>query len=393
MTLTERGWAFSGIAVALVFLWVVLGEIEFLAGGALVTAGLVFSVLVTRFGHPEVAVTRHLSPTLVHEGDEAAVDSKVANRGRYALLNAEFTDDVGQLGSAVFQIGRLASKATADAAYRIVCRPRGVYQVGPATIRVTDPLGFAFTEQVLDSTDRLIVYPAVEELNGFPITRGRDPAMQASRPEFSQNGGEDFFTLREYERGDDLRFVHWPSSARTDTLMIKQLETPWQSRALVLFDLRKHAYESSEHFEKAVRGAASVVRHLARSGFDADMWAGGAQTLGVDHYTTVMERLAMVDVEPELDLRAVASRMRQTGRGGALVLVTGIADHELLEVHRLLSRDYRSTIVMAATDTSPTALHSLQRAGALTMTVSPEESWAQAWATITSRQWLGTSAG
>ena len=124
MTLTERGWAFSGIAVALVFLWVVLGEIEFLAGGALVTAGLVFSVLVTRFGHPEVAVTRHLSPTLVHEGDEAAVDSKVANRGRYALLNAEFTDDVGQLGSAVFQIGRLASRATADAAYRIVCRPR-----------------------------------------------------------------------------------------------------------------------------------------------------------------------------------------------------------------------------------------------------------------------------
>ena len=101
----------------------------------------------------------------------------------------------------------------------------------------------------------------------------------------------------------------------------------------------------------------------------------------------------MVDVEPTLDLRAVASRMRQTGRGGALVLVTGIADHELLEVHRLLSRDYRTTIVLGATDTSPTAVHALQRAGALTISVSPDESWAQAWTSLTSRQWLGTSAG
>lgn len=391
--LTERGWAFSGIAIALVILWIVLGEIEFLAGGALIASGLGFSLLQSRFGLPEVGVTRHLYPTLVHEGDEAAVESKVSNRGRRSLVNAEFTDDVGELGSAVFQIGRLASRTTADAGYRIVCRPRGVYQVGPATIRVTDPLGFAFNERTLDSTDRLIVYPEVEELNGFPLTRGKDPAMQASRPEFSQNGGEDFFTLREYEQGEDLRFVHWPSSARKDTLMIKQMETPWQSRALVLFDLRKRAYESSDHFEKAVRGAASVVRHLARSGFDADLWAGGAQTLGVDSYSTVMERLAMVDVEEDLDLRAVASRMRQTGRGGALVLVTGIADHELLEVHRLLSRDYRSTIVMSATDTSPTTLLSLQRAGALTLAVRPNDSWATAWATLTNRQWLGTSAG
>ncbi len=391
--LTERGWAATGVMIALVVLWVVLGEIEFLAGAAVFAAGLAFSLAVTKFGLPEVSVTRHLSPTLVHEGDEAAVDSNVSNKGGRALVNAEFTDDVGELGSATFQISRLPAKTSADAGYRIVCRPRGVYQVGPATVRVTDPLGFAFTEQMLEATDRLIVYPEVEELNGFPMTRGKDPAMQASRPEFSQNGGEDFFTLREYEVGDDLRFVHWPSSARRDTLMIRQMETPWQSRALVLFDIRQSSYESGDHFEKAVRGAASVVRHLARSGFDADLWAGGAQTLSVGSYSTVMERLAMVDVEEELDLRAVASRMRQTGRGGALVLVTGIADHELLEVHRLLARDYRSTIVMSATDTSSTAVHALQRAGALTISVPPNESWAQAWALLTSRQWLGTSAG
>ena len=389
--MTERGWAALGAGFALIILWVILGEIEFLAAASLVLAGVLFAVLTTRAGKPSVTITRHLSPNLVHEGDEAAVDSRVTNRSSRPLLNADFTDEVGQLGSATFQIGKLRGRSTGEAGYRIVCRPRGVYQVGPATVRVTDPLGFAFTEQMIDTADRLIVYPEVEDLTGFPMSRGKDPAMQASRPEFSQNGGEDFFTLREYERGDDLRFVHWPSSARTDTLMIKQMETPWQSRALVMFDLRESSYESSDHFEKAVRGAASVVRHLAQSGFDADLWAGGATTLSVDAYSAVMERLALVKQEENLDLRSVASRMRQTGRGGALVLVTGIADHEILEVHRLLSRDYRTTIVMGVTETAPTAIHALQRGGAMTMTVPPSGSWARAWNDLTNRTWLNSA--
>ncbi len=391
--ITQRGWTAIGMAAALALLWVTLGEIEFLAGSAVIAVGIVFALVQTRLGAPDVDIIRHLSPTHVHEGDEAAVESRITNQRRRVLASAEMTDDVGALGSATFQIGKLPGKATGDAGYRIVCRPRGVYRVGPATVTVTDPLGISFTQQTVDSVDRLVVYPEVEDLTGFPITRGRDPAMQASRPEFSQNGGEDFFTLREYQRGDDLRFVHWPSSARTDTLMIKQLETPWQSRALVLFDLRLSSYESPLHFEKAVKGAASVVRHLSRSGFDADLWAGGSSTISVNSYAAVMERLAIVGTEDRLDLRTVASRIRQTGRGGALVLVTGVADHELLEVHRLLSRDYRTTIVMAATGSSATAEHALQRAGALTMSTPPSGSWAQEWTRLTNRQWQTSSAG
>ncbi len=60
--------------------------------------------------------------------------------------------------------------------------------------------------------------------------------MATARTRFSQTGGEDFFTLRDYEDGDDLRKVHWPSSAKRDRLMIRQLEMPWQSRALIVLD-------------------------------------------------------------------------------------------------------------------------------------------------------------
>jgi hypothetical protein len=145
--------------------------------------------------------------------------------------------------------------------------------------------------------------------------------------------------------------------------MIRQLETPWQSRALVILDLRWSAYESEQCFEKAVRGAASIVRHLAREGFDADLWAGGVALHSDQQYGAVMEKLAVVEREGRLDIRAVASRLKSVGRGGALVLVTGIPDSDLLEVQRLMSREYRTTVVLSASETSSSGEIAFQRAG------------------------------
>jgi len=117
------------------------------------------------------------------------------------------------------------------------------------------------------------VYPAVEPLQDYPAVRGVDPTVQSTRPTFAPSGGEDFFTLREYQVGDDLRKVHWPSSAKRDELMIRQLEVPWQARALVLLDQRAERYPFPEAFEHAVRGAASVVTHLYQGGFSPELWA------------------------------------------------------------------------------------------------------------------------
>ena len=139
--------------------------------------------------------------------------------------------------------------------------------------------------------------------------------MQASRPEHARRGGEDFYTLREYQQWDDLRRVHWPSSARTDQLMIRQLETPWQSRALVLLDVRAPSYESQEAFERAVSGAATVVTHLVGSGFDADLWAGEAESIDAARYSSAMERLALVQPDAAIDIEAVAGRISAQADG------------------------------------------------------------------------------
>lgn len=388
--LTPRGGSAVGVGLALILSWVALGEIEMLAGGAGLLVAVGLGLLVTTWSRPRLDLRRRLNPALVHEGDRATVDLVLRNLRRFPVFNLTISDGVGGLGTARFALGSVSGGDQAGASYRIVCRPRGVYDVGPAVVRITDPLGLAMSEIRTGETDQLIVYPATEELSGYPMVRGRDPAQMASRPEHSQRGGEDFYTLRSYHSGDDLRRVHWPSSAKLDDLVIKQMETPWQSRALVFFDVRRGSYADGELFEKAVRGTASVVRHLATGGFAADLWLGTG-LIDVRAYSAALEALARVQPLPAIDLRGVATRLRHTGRGGALVLVTGHPDEDLLGVQRLLSAQHRATVLMAATAHPSPLLKAFRGVGVRTVVAAPHESWAFAWSQSIGRSWVPVS--
>jgi uncharacterized protein (DUF58 family) len=393
--LTDRGWAALGASLALLVLWIALGEPELLSIGLLLAIATAVAFVFVWRSNPSIVVTRRLSPNLVHEGEQTVVEASLTNAGTRRVWNLTAEDEVAGLGSARFAAARLAPDETATATYQILCKPRGIYEVGPLRVSVTDPLRLADRSEPAGKGDRLIVYPAVEPLSGLPVLRGLDPSMYASQPEFSHRGGEDFYTLREYQTGDDLRRVHWPSTAKLDELMIRQLETPWQSRALVFFDARGSSYESAEAFEKAVSGAASVIGHLLRSGFDADLWTDGAPISSAEpgSYGRSMEALARVQPAEGLDLRAAALRLQRGGRGGALVMVTGVPDDELLAVAQLLTRNYSSTVLMAVAEQTSVTLASFQRGGTLTMSIRPEGSWADAWLKVKSAQWPTASAG
>ncbi len=392
--LTDRGWAALGASLALVVLWIALGEIELLATGLFLTSAAVAAWLYTRISEPSVRVIRHLRPTLVREGDQALVRTAVTNIGRWSIFNPTIEDEVLELGSARFAAARIKPGSATTGTYQILCRPRGIYQVGPTRITLSDPLRFAQQTIETGEADRLVVYPTVEPLDDFPVVRGRDPSMHAVRPEFSHRGGEDFFTLREYRTGDDLRRVHWPSSAKRDELMIRQLETPWQSRALVVLDAREECYESPADFEKAVRGAASVVRHLFASGFDTDLWTGTAQASSrdPDPFPRAMEALAAVKLERGLDIRTVLGALRQTGDGGVLIFVGGRPDADFYSAQQMLARDYPATILLSVSSEPSARLIDFQRAGVVTISVPADGSWSAAWLEATRNTWSTVSA-
>lgn len=390
---TARGWAALGVAGALLVLWLGFGETDLMATAVFLLAAVAVGMISLARRAPGITLLRRVAPLEAHEDDTVSVELEITSPN--LLLNAIVSDAVHGLGVARFAAATLGAPAVAR--YEVHCRSRGIYAVGPAEITLTDPFGLSERHLRAGATDRLVVYPRIEPLRGLPEVRGLDPAIHSARPTFAPHGGEDFFTLREYQVGDDLRRVHWPSSAKRDSLVIKQLEVPWQARALVLLDVRAERYPVLEDFERAVRGAASVVTHLHAGGFSPELWTaqGSAGPRPGSRYQQAMDTLATVRPRPRLDHDRTLARLRRKGiGGGALVFVTGNPDEGALSTVRMLGRDFSRTIVMvvgAAGDGSVET--SLRRAGALTVMAAPDGKWGRAWNMAMEAAWSTASAG
>ncbi len=390
---TVRGWAATGAAAALGLLWLAFGEQLLLGGAAFLLLAVLFGVAYVRRIAPQVSVTRQLLPHQVREGEVAmVVVTLVAHR---SLSHAHIRDTVEGLGTAEFVADVVSAEDPLTGRYEVVCRPRGVYRVGPTDVRIRDPFGMAERGGEAGRIDRLVVFPAVDPLEGFPLVRGQDPNVATARTRYSQTGGDDFFTLREYQQGDDLRRIHWPTSAKRDQLMIRQLEMPWQSRALVVLDPDASSYPGQEAFEQAVRGAASVLHHLYGTGFQPTLWTGRATSTPVssgETYALAMEELATVMPDEGLDLRNALPRLRRRGvAGGALVLVTGQAGERHLAVYRTLGRDYTRTIVLAVTDEVDSTMLRFRQAGVVTVLAPRGTSWGPAWQQALESSWSTAS--
>ena len=223
---TTRGWAAVGAAAALAVLWAGFGEDLLLALAVFLVVAVIGGSLYVRLAGPRLTLRRRVNPEQLHDGERAIVDLSLQSRRKVYRVTVE--DRVHGLGSATFVADRVSDGDTMAGRYEVLCRPRGVYRVGPSKVTIGDPLGFTESVSSFGGVDRIVVYPRVEALAGVPTGRGQDQTINTARASFWHTGGEDFFTLREYHQGDDLRKVHWPSSAKRDQLMIKQLEMPWQ---------------------------------------------------------------------------------------------------------------------------------------------------------------------
>jgi uncharacterized protein (DUF58 family) len=384
-----------GAAVALAVLWAGFGEDLLLALAVFLGIAVAGGAVYVRFAGPRLTLTRLVNPEQLHDGERAVVD--LALRSRRKVFRVSIEDRVHGLGSAKFVADRVADGDTMAGRYEVLCRPRGVYRVGPANVTIGDPLGFTESTNVFGSVDRIVVYPRVETLTGVPTGRGQDPTVATSRASFWHSGGEDFFTLREYHQGDDLRKVHWPSSAKRDELMIKQLEMPWQSRAFIVLDPRIEPHRSAESFEQAVRGAASTLKHLFASGYTPTIWTGtgnGTVVGNGDAYRIAMEELATIRPSRDLNLGKLVARLRRSGMaGGVLVMVTGRADHTDLAAMQLLSQDFYRTVVLSVAESENEAILGFARAGALVVRTTPTGLWAESWRNAMEHGWSIASAG
>ena len=133
---------------------------------------------------------------------------------------------------------------------------------------MSDPFALARQRLEFDEREDLIVTPEIEDLTGTPDA-AFGANVGASRTRNLFRTGEEYYTMRQYHEGDDLRRIHWPSVARTGELMIRQDESSQRANGLVFLDSRDGALGQThgQAFERAVSVAATLGVLLSRGGF------------------------------------------------------------------------------------------------------------------------------
>lgn len=248
------GWIVLALAVVLWVAALTLGWLEAMIAASVVTAiGLLCVPFL--FGRTTYEVGLDLTRTHVVVGERAVGALSLANRTGRSLLPAEVVLPVGA-GRGVFQVPRLGPGAEHEELFAIPTQRRGLLEVGPVSVLRGDPLGlFERTHDRRDAVE-LYVHPRTSTLDGLSLGQMRDleglPVQQLSRDDVS------FHALREYQPGDDLRHVHWKSTARVGDIMVRQYEETRRSHFIVALSTNPDEYRDDDEFELAISVAGSI---------------------------------------------------------------------------------------------------------------------------------------
>jgi len=337
--LTTRGRSFLAAAAAAGISAIVLGERDLLRVAVLLAALPLLAAAYVGRSRYKLACTRSLEPGRAPVGSSARVILRLQNLSRLPtgtlLLEDKLPYALGSRPRVVLE--RLGAHQASSVAYTVRADVRGRYPIGPLVIRLTDPFGLCELTRSFPSIDRLTVIPQV-----FPLPTVRIGGEYAgtgdSRARSVAVHGEDDAATREYRRGDDLRRVHWRSTARTGELMVRREEQPWESRATVVLDTRVFAHRGegpTASFEWAVSATASIAMHLRHAGYKLRLVTGSG--IDIDAYeggeSLILDTLADVKLAKNGDIALLVEQVRRRSDGGLVVGIFGsltVAEAELL---------------------------------------------------------------
>jgi uncharacterized protein (DUF58 family) len=184
----------------------------------------------------------------------------------------------GASPQARFRLGALHPLAATLVEYRLPALPRGRFRIGPLRARLGDPLGMVELVRTFSAATEVVIVPRLEPLDGAGLLGGHDE-LGASGAGITGALGADDLTVRRYRPGDDLRKIHWRSSARANELMVRQEHRPRQGDVTVVVDTRAGAHRGTgadSSFEWLVAAAGSIAEHLSGRGLRVRLAAVGS---------------------------------------------------------------------------------------------------------------------
>ncbi len=374
-----------------------LGALELMLLGAATLILLVLSIVRALTNRLRLDANRVVTPQRIFQGAPCRVELTLTNHTRRKTPPLRVTDQMEGSTPITFGIPLVRPRTSLTIPYQLSTHQRGRIVIGPLQVTALDPFVLTQASRTLDVLSEVVVYPKIERLAGLPVATGRNLEATSSGRSSAASGGEEFYALRPFEIGDEMRRVHWPSTARFDELHVRQSDMPSQELITVLLDLRNES-QSASSLDRAVGFAASICAAAEARGMPVRLVATDGTDSGfisdrVSH-NAILDYLATVELGRNTNLGTILNTISVQGAGGALVIVSSrLVSHDRTRIQAMAHQFASITYLMAQDPELPGSTQDNKTYGAAMVLVPPGANFPQLWAQTLARSRSGRIMG
>jgi uncharacterized protein (DUF58 family) len=339
--LTTRGTSFLAAGAAAALAGYLIGERALFCVGIALVALPLLAAAAARRGQLHISISRVIRPPRAPAGHTALVTLRLVNSARVStgLLLAEDSVPYALGARPRYVLDKIERYGSRELTYPLRSDVRGKFEIGPLQLRVADSFGLVEVTRSVSGRTTFFVTPRVVPLSKTVISRSW-AGEGDGRARLTSTAGEDDVVPRAYRDGDELRRVHWRSTARYGELMVRREEQRFRNRATVFLDSRASAHMGSgaaSSFELAISAAASVGVHIAEQGLTGHFLTdGGAVSTGPFFSDRLLDTLAVIRPSSRHSLTRAFDQLRMSSAGVVIAVMgrVSVADAQQLALCR-----------------------------------------------------------
>jgi len=309
----------------------------------------------------------------IQEDDILEIKTSIKNNSFLPVFNVVLEDHLAcadsQERKKLLLIEYLGARSFLNLKYKCPCPIRGKYRIGPFAVYFFDPFGLFFFKRTYYIYSELYVYPWAFRIKKLPnLVKGVLPWFGIETTRVS--GDEDeFFGVREYKEGDPIKRIHWVSTARKNSLIVKQFQRQSFFRVTILFNLEKDKNfgEGKERVaEYIIKIAASIAKYLIERDISLEIIAHAGELVhvpfnkGPEHLEDIFKFLTIAQAESRVSLGEIFEEFsRYIPNDSSLIVIMLDTDQEYLQSMLLLEKKNISVIPLILV--SPTFLYPFDR--------------------------------
>lgn len=267
-----RGWLILLLSILSYIGARAFGSYEFLLLSITFLITFLYSLFSTIQLRDKLFIKRKIGHKRVHVDNVVDVNLHAKNKGTLFTSIPIIKDKLPSYfgDSHNFVVPTNFYKKDFDIKYKLNMDKRGLYKIGPITMRGQDSFNLTQSNVLFDDYQEILVYPKTYDISQFSPGGVGFIGYEALTSDLVSPIGDDFYSLREYVSGDDLRKIHWKSTAKTSALMIRKVDDATISRVAIIVDgfRDSHLGEGKEStFEYLISAAATIVNYFAKSNY------------------------------------------------------------------------------------------------------------------------------